>query len=125
MEPPSSSSKPSQSALGSLYSRLSSWRASLELPNPGTVENLQKEVKSMLNFLSSSFSDSVCSSATHLTNYAFDGGRADLTKNMSMNPLFQVTHSFALGSQTMAPSYNFGAIYATENVAYTLFSTNI
>jgi mitochondrial import receptor subunit TOM40 len=33
-----------------------------------------------------------------------------------MNPAFQVTHSFALGSQTSAPSYNFGAVYANNNV---------
>ncbi len=33
-----------------------------------------------------------------------------------MNPLFQVTHSFALGSQTSAPSYNFGAMFANEKV---------
>ncbi|EEB87266.1 hypothetical protein MPER_15461, partial [Moniliophthora perniciosa FA553] len=35
---------------------------------------------------------------------------------MSMNPLFQVTHSFALGSQTAPPSYNFGAIFANEKI---------
>jgi mitochondrial import receptor subunit TOM40 len=34
------------SPLVNAYSRLSSWRAALGLPNPGTVENLQKEVKS-------------------------------------------------------------------------------
>ncbi|KAF9069602.1 eukaryotic porin-domain-containing protein [Rhodocollybia butyracea] len=98
--PPAVPSSPTSSNLFSSYiNRFSKWRADLGLPNPGSVENLQKEVK-----------------ATHLTNYAFDGGRADLTKSMSMNPLFQVTHSFALGSQTMQPSYNFGAIYATEHV---------
>ena len=53
---------------------------------------------------------------THLTNFFFDGARADLTKGLSVNPAFQVTHSFALGSQTVAPSYNFGAIYLTDNV---------
>jgi hypothetical protein len=46
----------------------------------------------------------------------FDGARADLTKSLSMNPAFQVTHSFALGSQTAAPSYNFGAVFANNNV---------
>jgi len=30
------------------YSRFASWRAALGLPNPGAVENLQKEVKSEL-----------------------------------------------------------------------------
>ena len=48
--------------------------------------------------------------------HAFDGLRADLTKSLSMNPLFQVTHSFAMGSQTMAANYNFGAVFASEKV---------
>ncbi|KAF8910941.1 eukaryotic porin-domain-containing protein [Gymnopilus junonius] len=81
------------------YDRFSSWRADLGLPHPGSVENLQKEVK-----------------ATHLSNYIFDGARADLTKSLSMNPLFQVTHSFALGSQTAPSSYNFGAVFANQTV---------
>jgi len=93
--------QPSKSAFSSLtniYSRFSAWRDSLGLPNPGTAENLQKEVKS-----------------THLTNFIFDGARADLTKSLSMNPAFQLTHSFALGSQTVAPSYNLGAVFANNN----------
>jgi len=59
--------------------------------------------------------------ATHLSNYIFDGARADMTKTFSMNPLFQVTHSFALGSQTAPPSYNFGAIFATPQVRVCAF----
>ncbi|KAK0450887.1 eukaryotic porin-domain-containing protein [Armillaria borealis] len=102
-----SSASPSSSSTDALpskapfsyYNRFAKWRADLGLPFPGNVENLQKEVK-----------------ATHLTNLFFDGARADLTKSMSMNPLFQVTHSFALGSQTSAPSYNFGAMFANEKV---------
>jgi mitochondrial import receptor subunit TOM40 len=54
--------------------------------------------------------------ATHLSNYIFDGARADLTKSLSADPLFQVTHSFALGSQTLPSSYNFGAIFANQKV---------
>ncbi|TEB31238.1 hypothetical protein FA13DRAFT_1754758 [Coprinellus micaceus] len=81
------------------YDRFSSWRRDLGLPHPGSVENLGKEVK-----------------ATHLSNYIFDGARADMTKTFSMNPLFQVTHSFALGSQTAPPSYNFTSIFATPSV---------
>ena len=34
------------SPLANVHSRFSSWRTALSLPNPGTVENLQKEVKS-------------------------------------------------------------------------------
>ncbi|RDB21047.1 putative mitochondrial import receptor subunit tom40 [Hypsizygus marmoreus] len=81
------------------YDRFAQWRTDLGLPHPGTVENLQKEVK-----------------ATHLSNYIFDGARADLTKSLSANPLFQVTHSFALGSQTLPSSYNFGAIFANQQI---------
>jgi hypothetical protein len=45
---PSKNSSPftSFSPLAGAYSRFSSWRTALGLPNPGTVENLQKEVKS-------------------------------------------------------------------------------
>ncbi|KAF9005661.1 eukaryotic porin/Tom40 [Cyathus striatus] len=85
------------------YDRFAQWRSDLGLPNPGSVENLQKEVKVFLP-------------ATHLSNYIFDGARADLTKNLSMNPMFQVTHSFALGSQSLPSSYNLGAIFANEKV---------
>lgn len=53
---------------------------------------------------------------THLTNFMFDGARADLNKSLSVNPAFQVSHSFTLGSQTVPPAYNFGAVYATNNV---------
>lgn len=47
----------------------------------------------------------------------FDGARADLTKSLSMNPAFQVTHSFILGSQVSTPSYNFGAVFANNDVS--------
>lgn len=60
---------------------------------------------------------------THLTNYFFDGARADLTKAFSMSPMFQVTHSFALGSQTAPSSYNFGAVYVSDDVR-SLFLTS-
>ncbi|KAG2753207.1 hypothetical protein P692DRAFT_20845921 [Suillus brevipes Sb2] len=96
---PKSSYPSALSPLTSVFSRFSQWRKSLDLPNPGTVENLQKEVKS-----------------THLTNFIFDGARADLTKSLSMNPAFQVTHSFILGSQVSTPSYNFGAVFANNDM---------
>lgn len=57
-----------------------------------------------------------------MTNYTFDGARADLAKTLSQVPAFQVTHSFALGSQGgpmggISPgTYNFGAVYATSKV---------
>ncbi|PCH38164.1 hypothetical protein WOLCODRAFT_136074 [Wolfiporia cocos MD-104 SS10] len=99
LPPPAPIQPVSGSPLVNLYNRFASWRTSLGLPNPGSVENLQKEVK-----------------ATHLTNYMFDGFRADLSKALSVNPMFSVTHSFALGSQTAAPSYNFGAMFANNSV---------
>ncbi|KAG1715704.1 hypothetical protein ID866_1467 [Astraeus odoratus] len=94
------SGKPSFLApVTNLFTRFSEWRWSLDLPNPGAVENLQKEVK-----------------LTHLTNFMFDGARADLNKSLSVNPAFQVSHSFTLGSQAAPPAYNFGAVYATNSV---------
>ncbi|KAK2466907.1 hypothetical protein APHAL10511_001165 [Amanita phalloides] len=85
-------------SISTVYNRFASWRSALGLPQPGNVENLQKEVKT-----------------THLTNYLFDGARAELTKSLSVNPLFQVNHSFALGSQTGPSSYNFGAVFASSS----------
>lgn len=60
--------------------------------------------------------DGVETTDTHLTNFFFDGARADLTKGLSMEPVFQVTHSFSLASQTSPSMYNFGAIFANANV---------
>ncbi|THH10193.1 hypothetical protein EW145_g1504 [Phellinidium pouzarii] len=87
------------SSVTGIYDRFSRWRSSLGLSNPGNVEGLQKEVK-----------------MTHLTNFIFDGARAELTKALSVAPAFQVTHSFSLASQTALPSYSFGAIFANSNI---------
>lgn len=109
-------------------------RAKLGLPNPGTVEHLQREVKSACHlslFLplsacldravppSSLHTDTPFSSppGTHLTNFMFDGARADLTKAFSINPIFQVTHAFSLGSQSAPPAYNFGAVVGDSKVS--------
>jgi len=99
--PPSSSSFWSwASPVTSRYNRFAEWRReSLGLTNPGTAENLLKEVK-----------------ATHVTNFIFDGARADLTQILSMNPAFQVTHTFSLAAQTAPPQYNFGAVFANSQV---------
>lgn len=62
------------------------------------------------------------SAVTHLTNYTFDGARADLSKTLSQVPAFQVTHSFAMGGSAgpmggINPgTYNFGAVFATSKV---------
>ncbi|EJU05660.1 hypothetical protein DACRYDRAFT_74965 [Dacryopinax primogenitus] len=81
-----------------VYTRFVDWRKSFGLPNPGSSENLQKEIKS-----------------AQLTQWMFDGARADLTKGLSMNPAFQVTHSFSLGSSAPVPAYNFGALFGDAN----------
>lgn len=90
--------------LGNALDRLQAVRERLNLPDPGKAEELGREVK-----------------ITHLTNYTFDGARADLSKTLSQSPAFQVTHSFAMGSQgnpmagpATAGTYNFGAVYATQ-----------
>ncbi|POY75171.1 hypothetical protein BMF94_1803 [Rhodotorula taiwanensis] len=89
--------------VGTLLDSLDAARDRLNLPEPGKYEDLGREVK-----------------LTHLTNYTFDGARADLAKTLSQVPAFQVTHSFAAGSQggpmggINPGTYNFGAVYATS-----------
>lgn len=80
------------------------------------LRTLQK--KSKVCLASSSFPFACLNGllATHLTNYMFEGARADLTKSLSMNPLFQVMHSFAVGGQAQPSSYNFGAVFANTKV---------
>ncbi|GAA5987356.1 hypothetical protein JCM5350_005638 [Sporobolomyces pararoseus] len=91
------------SPLTNLIEKIDHARDRLALPEPGKFEDLGREVK-----------------LTHLSNYTFDGARADLSKTLSQVPAFQVTHSFALGSNGgpmggISPgTYNFGAVYATS-----------
>lgn len=75
------------------------WRDSLNLQNPGTVDNIAREVQRDV----------------FLTNSMFTGLRADLTKPSSVDPLFQVSHGFAMGSQGLPP-YTFIALYGTSKV---------
>lgn len=110
------------SPITNAFSRFSSWKSSRGLTSPGTVENLQKEVKRACIRSHRAFgwlqtTDVFGRAETHLTNFIFDGARADLTKGLSMDPAFQVTHSFALASQTALPSYNFGAVFANPTVS--------
>ncbi|KPV74985.1 uncharacterized protein RHOBADRAFT_53899 [Rhodotorula graminis WP1] len=91
--------------VGSILDRFEAARERLNLPEPGKHEDLGREVK-----------------LTHLTNYTFDGARADLSKTLSQVPAFQVTHSFAMGGSAgpmggINPgTYNFGAVFATSKV---------
>ncbi|CAJ0752113.1 17817_t:CDS:2 [Entrophospora sp. SA101] len=89
---PDSTTTPSSWGFVSLFKNISDYRKKLNLPNPGTFENLHREVK-----------------ATFLTNHLFDGARVDLTKVLSQN--MQVTHSFSMGSTVTPPLYNFGAAF--------------
>ncbi|KAK2761384.1 translocase of outer mitochondrial membrane [Arachnomyces sp. PD_36] len=82
-------------ALKDAYGSFSDRRAALGLSNPGTVENIAREVqKDVL-----------------LSNFMFTGFRADLTKVFGMSPLFRISHAFAMGSQGNLPPYAFSSMF--------------
>lgn len=85
--------------LRDMSSSFSRRREALGLSNPGTVDNIAREVQKDV----------------FLTNSMFTGLRADLTRPFSVNPLFQVSHAFAMGSQGLPP-YTFLALYGTSKV---------
>ncbi|KAM3073430.1 translocase of outer mitochondrial membrane [Clarireedia jacksonii] len=85
--------------LSDTYRSFQERRDLLGLPNPGSVENIAREVQRDV----------------FLNNYTFSGLRADLTKPFSMAPLFQVSHAFAMGSQGLPP-YTFGALFGTNKI---------
>lgn len=91
---------PVVSAISDAVASFSERRAKLGLSNPGTVENISKEVQRDV----------------FLTNYMFTGLKADLTKAFSVNPLFQVSHQFAVGDR-LSP-YTFAALYGTNKVRF-------
>lgn len=93
------SSNPISSFAINTYSQLHNHRNSLDLVNPGTVENLNKEV----------------SRDVFLQPYFFTGLRADLNKAFSLNPAFQTSHTFSIGSQSL-PNYAFSALFADDNL---------
>lgn len=90
-------------ALSNTYNTFQEKREALGLSNPGTVENIAREVQRDV----------------FLNNYTFSGLRADLTKPFSMAPLFQVSHAFSMGSQGLPP-YTFGALFGTNKVSHDL-----
>lgn len=47
-----------------------------------------------------------------MSNYFFEGARADLSKVVSPNPAFQITHSFQLGQKS---NYTLGTVFANAN----------
>ncbi|KAF1345749.1 eukaryotic porin-domain-containing protein [Delphinella strobiligena] len=81
------------------YASFQARRESLGLSNPGTVENVAKEVQRDV----------------FLNNLSFSGLRADLTKAFSVAPLFQVSHAFSQGSQQIPP-YAFLALFGTNKI---------
>ncbi|CEP61154.1 TOM complex pore protein TOM40 LALA0_S02e07932g [Lachancea lanzarotensis] len=93
------SSNPIFSYLNNVYNNIHSHRQSLSLTNPGTIENLNKEV----------------SRDVLVGQYFFTGLRADLNKAFSMNPAFQTSHTLSLGSANL-PSYAFSALFANDNM---------
>lgn len=90
---------PVTTALADTLASFSERRAALGLSNPGTVENIAREVQRDV----------------FLNNYTFSGLRADLTKGFSIAPLFQVSHAFSMGSQGLPP-YTFAALFGTSKV---------
>ncbi|KAI1342649.1 mitochondrial import receptor subunit TOM40 [Xylariaceae sp. FL0016] len=89
---------PVSNAVSDAFQAFSNRRAKFGLSNPGTVETINKEV----------------SREVMLTNYMHSGIRADLTKAVSLSPLFQVSHQFAMGEH-MKP-YAFAALFGSSKV---------
>lgn len=91
-------------AIHDAYTSFSERRAALGLPNPGTVDNIAREVqKDVL-----------------LSNFMFSGLRADLTKVFGVSPLFRVSHAFSLGSAGNLPPYALSAMYGSPKVRDTI-----
>lgn len=85
--------------LQSYYDSYSERREALGLSNPGTIDNISKEVQRDV----------------FLNNLTFSGLRADLTKAFSVAPLFQVSHALSMGSQGLPP-YAYAALYGSPKV---------
>lgn len=85
--------------LRDVYTAFHDRREALGLSNPGTVENIAKEVQRDV----------------FLNNLSFSGLRAELTKSFGVAPLFQVSHSLSMGSQVQPP-YSYGVLYGSPKV---------
>lgn len=95
-EPGLWSTNPVSKFLSSVSQTIIQHRHSLDLVNPGIMENINKEV----------------SKDVFLGLYQFTGLKADINKTFSMNPAFQIAHSFAVGSKL--PAYSFTSIIAND-----------
>lgn len=87
------------SKLKNVYTAFQERRELLDLSNPGTVDTISKEV----------------SRDVFLNNQAFSGLRADITKTLSVAPMFQIAHALSMGSQGLPP-YSFTALYGSPKV---------
>jgi len=85
--------------LNNVYLAFQERREALGLSNPGTVENIGKEVQRDV----------------FLNNLSFSGLRAEITKAFSAAPMFQISHSLSMGSQAQPP-YAYTAIYGSPKV---------
>jgi mitochondrial import receptor subunit TOM40 len=74
-------------------------RKALGLSNPGSLDNISKEVDRDV----------------FLNNFSFTGLRADITKIFGVHPLFHISHQLSTGSQAQPP-YAFSALYGSSNV---------
>lgn len=83
-----------------VYRGFTDRRASLGLPNPGTVEDVSKEV----------------SRDVFLKNLMFSGFRAEFQKIFSSAPMFQTAHSLAMGGNGGLAPYSFAALYGSSKV---------
>lgn len=81
------------------YNAYSEKRESLGLPNPGTIDNISKEVQRDV----------------FTNNHSFSGLRAELTKAFSVAPMFQVCHALSMGSQQLQP-YQYMVLYGSPKV---------
>jgi mitochondrial import receptor subunit TOM40 len=85
--------------LADSYAAFSEQRKALKLTNPGTVDNIAREIQK----------DVLCS------NFMFQGLRADFQKVFSLSPLFRIQHGFQMGPNVPSP-YNLMALYGTSKV---------
>lgn len=85
--------------LQDVYAAFQERRQALGLSNPGTVENIAREVQRDV----------------FLSNQSFSGLRAELSKSFSAAPLFQVAHSLSMGSQ-LQPPYSYMVLYGSPKV---------
>jgi mitochondrial import receptor subunit TOM40 len=86
--------------IASTYVGFQERREALGLSNPGTIDGIAKEVQRDV----------------FLNNHSFSGLRADITKAFSVAPMFQISHSLAMGSQSLNP-YSFAALYGSPKVS--------